>query len=151
MTSLNDIRTALENALKTITISNGYSFNVTNIYNCWDSNIVAKTRDGDYPKLFVLTEGGTANRQAAGRTERETQFSIILVLKFLNQVGETPVRSRIEAAIDDIEKCIDANNHLGNLVEEMEISDFSTDSGFSYPEAIAVFSVKTLHYEERLG
>ena len=153
MTTLTSIRAALEDALKTITIANGYSLDISSshIYNCWDSRIVSKTTDTDYPKLFVLTEGGTTSPQAAGRTEKEIQFSLILVLKFLNQVGETPVRTRIESAIDDIEKCLDTNRHLGNLVENMEITDYSTDSGFSYPEAIAVFTVKTLHYEERLG
>lgn len=151
MTTVNQIRTAIEAALKTITVGNGYSFTVppTNIYDCWNSEIVARTKDTDYPKLFLLTEGASHQDRASGRVEKELVFSVIVVLKFLKQPLEVAVRQRIENVIDDVERCIHENKTLGNLVETMELTDYTTDSGMSYPEAVAVFTVKTLYFVER--
>ena len=151
MSTVNQIRVALEDAIKTITIANGYSIDIpaAKIYNCWDSNIVARTKDTDYPKVFVLTEGAMHSDRASGRVEKNLQFSVIFVLKFLNQLGEQPVRARIETVIDDFELCVHRNKTLGNLVESMEITDYTTDSGMSYPEAIAVFMVDCDFYTQR--
>jgi hypothetical protein len=132
--------------LKLIKTASGYNINVPNdhFYSVFNTEVMNKQKDGDYPKMFIVTDEGRSSQEVSGRQELILNFLVIGVVKKIS-ANDDP-QALIEKLIEDIEKAIRLNDTLMGSVQNAEVTGFTTDSGASYPEGIAVLRVETVRY-----
>lgn|SRR3990167_8067544 len=149
MPQLTDIRTAIKTLLKTLKTANGYSTNLPDdhIYDVFDPDKVADKDDTTYPKAFLVSDDGTYQKMPANRIRRQNNYSLIVIVKTL--ATGLAASEKIELLIEDVEDLLLSDDTLGNLVQDISLTRFITDSGYAAPEGAAVFKIKVDFFEQR--
>jgi hypothetical protein len=106
----------------------------------------AKQEDSDYPKIVMPVDSGIVTQLPAKQRRKKTKFDIIIVLKATNPQPEVsppavPFGDVMLKLIDDFSDLVAASPTLGGIVTNVDIEDWTTDSGFSYPEGVAWFKL----------
>jgi hypothetical protein len=147
MRTLTTLRDQLAKLVKSITVANGYSTDLVskNVFKVYAPARLQDKSDGSYPKAFIVTDNGTRTRLAASQKDRVTNFLVVFVGKVVAKGADNdPLATEALAFnfVDDLEKACDANDTLYGFVFNVEMTNFTTDSGFTYPEAVAVCHVQ---------
>lgn len=144
--STKNMRLKFLDLIKTIKPSNGYVTDLTNaqVLAAYDQSILDQTNDGDYPKCFIITDSGKRSRLVALQKERITNFIVVFVNIVVGTSTPELVAEMVEVFIDDLEKVIDSQDTLGGTVTSIEMTEFTTDAGFTYPRGVAVARVSVL-------
>jgi hypothetical protein len=115
----------------------------------------AQTNDGDYPKCFILLDGGAEDYLPAERAELEDYLTVIFVLRYDGvPYGEPlpspdlPASDLVLPVVHEFRQFIRRNFNLGGLVNCIKLNEWTTDSGFTYPESTAVISLTVKYHHE---
>jgi hypothetical protein len=142
--TITEIREAFIAALKTIKVANGYSFNLpdVNIVGNFDPKFEDRKDDENYPTAMLILDDGTNADLPSRKKDKSLVFLLVLVDKtFLQPDGETydaPSEQKAEKMLDAVDLLTAKNPTLGNTVEQCSIEGFTTDSGYTFPEATSV-------------
>jgi hypothetical protein len=125
------------------TIAKGYSndWPAGHTYNIFTPAHSGMQKDQDYPKCFVLVDGGTDKKKPARQVESEDYITIILVKKLKGKVQDNVLNQHDDALVmvEDFKRFIRTNYNLGDMVQDFYLIDWSTDGGFAHPEAVVLF------------
>lgn len=146
MATIKQLRGALVASIKLIKTANGYVTNTVDarVYDCYNQKKVEDKTDASYPKIFVIVENGVRVPLVSSIKKRDTNFLVVFISKQLTSSATPEATADIaEDFVDDMEKLSDRNSRLqvsGQSVE-FTLNDFTTDSGFNFPEAVAICRV----------
>jgi hypothetical protein len=102
----------------------------------------AAQQDVDYPKVSLSTDGGTIARNVGGRIQEKIMYDIVLIFKDLeHSEAESIVAEITENVADDFMYLVERNPRLMDTpgVESIDIEEWTTDSGSTFPEGTAYF------------
>ena len=148
---ISEIRAALEAALLTVTVENGYSLTIQDGH-IYRKNLPAVTNDqtdSKYPKFFLVIDSGSNQGLPSNRFEKTINYILGIVLKDLKDPEAYPLQKRIEDAIDDIERLSVEQSTLNDTVNEFNVRNYTTDSGVLYPEAVALVFIELKYFRQR--
>ena len=153
-----DVRSALVSTLAQITIANGYSrtLDASHIYPVYTPEFSANVKDEAYPKVFVVIDNAKSENLVAYQQEITLGFIIILVLKGNKATGmviddaNTSLQDAMADFIDDVDTCLGRNMSLNSSVDTCNLSEWTTDCGFSFPETVALLRVTTTRKVQKI-
>ncbi len=147
--TVKQVREALKANLLKITTANGYANTIaaTHIYPVFDAVVQSRQQDTLYPKFFILTESGSNAKQPSGRTLSKIVFLFVAVVKKGATDSPAP-QEMIESYINDVERCMLANDTLDGVVQDIVFSEYSTDSGNLHPEGAAVMRLECEYFKQ---
>lgn len=146
------IREALIAMLQSVTTTNGYSTTLpaANFFQNYDKSKLDVTEPLTYPKVFV-SRGDTRTVSATSRRKEieDTFYVTVIVLESEAPGGvATPAQEQVEALANDVEKACLMNYNLGGLVIATDLTSISMDSGFVWPEGIAIFEITVKWHQQ---
>jgi len=152
MKTYQSIREALVTVLQSVTTANGYSTTLpaANFFKNYDKSKLDLTEPLTYPKVFV-SRGDTRTLSAVSRRkEIEDTFYVTVVVLESEAPGGilTPAQEQIEAIANDIEKACLINYNLAGQVIATDLTSISMDSGFAWPEGIAIFEITVKWHQQ---
>ncbi len=144
MTKTKDLRDAVVQVLLNISPATGAIsvVNPVNIFKTYDPKKLAMRRDQDYPKIFVVTDTGNRKRSGPQSKDDTTKFYVIFITKAGISDNAESVANAVDAFVDDCERAFDQHDTLFGRVTNAEMTTFTVDSGFCYPEGVAVCTIE---------
>jgi hypothetical protein len=147
--TITEVRNAVVTALQRIKVANGFTFDLpdANIIGNYDPKFEDRKEDANYPKAMLILDDGTNSDLPSRKKDKSLVFLLVLVDKaFLQSTDETtgidvydvPSEQKAERMLDAIDQMLANNISLGNTVESCTIEGFTTDSGYTHPEATSV-------------
>lgn len=136
-------RFAWMNGLNTVTL-----MPPAHVHRAMTSAVNEKT-DDSYPLVVIATDGGKV-KQGVSRTKYKlTSFDIIFFAKKIpGGVYDIDPEIQAENFIDDLEKMIDNDTTLGNLIDNYQLTEWTTDAGFADPEGL-VWAKLAVEYQTK--
>lgn len=138
------------NGVRTVVIDGGATRKITKIPagHIYKNYALAEsqTEDRVYPKASVALDGGLPARGVSGEMNERIAFDVILIFKDVTP-GRSTENSQVylmmENAADDFRFAVESNQHLFDTpgVDSIDITDWTTDSGAGFPEAVCGFKL----------
>lgn len=141
-----NIQAALHAVCVSITHENGYDtdFNPANIHQVYNQRLADSKHDAEYPRAFVLLQGGETEELIAERLGLTLTYNIIFVChaQEVDSVGTDPHSQCLDFIADFRRALYRHNPSLGGLVHTATVNGYITDSGALYPEGTVEVFVK---------
>lgn len=145
------VRAGLISVIGSINLANGFqtALDPSHIYPVYNQEMSNNTQDKLYPKVFIVLDTGKTERLPSYQSDKSVGFIIVVVLKANEStgfvIGSTTLglQDAMSNFIDDIELALSKNTTLSGVVDTAQVDSWTTDSGFTYPESVALIRVKT--------
>jgi hypothetical protein len=151
-TALKDINAKIKSMVTTMTVDNGYSLNITSNKIIGPNDYEANHTDPNfYPKVLIYLEDGQSAKRPSRRIDKCVTYVVVIILRALPESDPeyVPLEDRMEDLVDDFHELFEKNPDLTGLVTDSHVKQYTTDSGVSDPEGIALFWLQVEYTHQR--